>query len=118
MVITQHQRRHAQPAGQILLDKGFGGKPAEVTVEGQHLETVHSVRQAARPLLLQGGQEAQTIGILLQDTARMRPESDQQALLSPLTGDGAQPVDHLLVSQMYAVEKAGRRYSHFTNSKS
>ena len=118
VVVTQHQGRHAQPPGQVLLDKRFGGKLAEIPVEGQHLETVHSVSQAARTLLLQSGQQAQAVCVLLQDTARMRPESDQQALLPPLTGDGAQPVDHLLVSQMYAVEKTSRRYSHFTNSKS
>ena len=118
VVVAQDQRRHAEAGDQIIADKGLGGQAAEFPGERQDLETVHAAGQAALLLLLQRRQQPEPVGILLQDAARMRPEGHDHALLPPLTGDGAQLIDHLPVPQMYAVEKTGRRYSHFTSSKS
>ena len=56
--------------------------------------------------------------VLSQDGARMLRESNGNRLLAPFTGAGDECLNHLAVSQMDAVEKAGSDYSHLTSGKS
>ena len=58
------------------------------------------------------------MGILLQHGPRMRRKRDDNRLLAPFAGRGDECTDHLAMSQMDPVEKAGGDYSHFTSGKS
>jgi len=47
----------------------------------------------------------------------MRPERNDDRLLSPFTGSGDDRLKDMTVPQMDTVEKTGCYYSHFTHSK-
>ena len=66
----------------------------------------------------QGRKQAETARIILQDSTRMRPEGEHHALIPPGRSRLDKLPDHLTVSQMDPVEKAGGDYSHFTSGKS
>ena len=66
--------------------------------------------------LLQGVEQAESRSILLQDVARMRPESDDSTLLAFLPCNILQHLQDSPVSGMYSVEKTSRGYNHLTSS--
>ncbi len=78
---------------------------------------IHSETLEQRLLLVQRGEKPKVAGIVLKHVARMRPESDDHALVAPFTGRIHKPLNHKTVPYVDTVKESGR-YNHFTNSKS
>ena len=78
-----------------------------------------AVRRSLQQSLLffERGQEAEFAGIVLQDSPGVRPEGDNEGLVSTLMRKGDEPLYHETVSEVDTVEKAGRSNHGFLRSE-
>jgi hypothetical protein len=117
MVVAENQRRRPEFPDKVIADKFFCGKTAEPVRKSDYFNPVDT-KAVQHPLLfLQGSQQPEFGGILLQYGPWMRPECDDHALLATFPRNTAQGGNHRPVPDVYAIEKS-RSYNHLTKSKS
>lgn len=98
-----------------ILSCSEGGK---LTSEGQDLYAVNAKGKQEGLFFFQCIEDPEITRILLENSARMRPECDDNGLLAPFAGRGDHCLDHMPVPKMDPVKKTCGYYSHFTHSKS
>ena len=69
-------------------------------------------------LLVQGVEQTESGGVLLEDVARMRPECDHRTFLAFLPGRILQHLKYGPVSGVHSVEETCGGYNHLTSSRS
>ena len=117
VVITDQHSLAAETADDIFLEILFRGEAAERPCEGQDFHMVHTEALEDPCFLLEGCQQAEIAGVVLEHIAGMGPEGDDHAFVTPVPGCPDKPVYHKTVSKMDTVEKACC-YNHLTSSKS
>ena len=85
--------------------------------EGNHLYPVNPIGLQEHLFLLQGAQDPEIPGILLQNRPGMGPECDNDGLLSPFAGRGDHGLQNMTVAQMDPIKESCSYYSHLTHSK-
>ena len=116
VIITHHYQRSAVTGleeGEVFI----GLKGGELTGERQNLRAVNAGGGKESLFLLQGREQPEVPGVLLQDRPWMRPERNHNGLLSPFTGRGDHCLKHTTVPKMDTVKESCSYYSHFTHSK-
>ena len=116
-IVITHNYQRSTVAGLEEAEVFIGLKGGELTGEGQNLRAVYAGGGKKGLFLLQGREQPEVPGVLLQDSPWMRPECNHNGLLSPFTGRGDHCLKHTTVPEMDTVEESCGYYSHFTHSK-
>ena len=111
VVVADQEGGHAEAVSQDISKVFFRGERCERPGEIQDFDARDAEAGKQRLLFLERIQKAEFAGAVLEDRPRMRPERDDKGLVSALTREGDESLDHETVAEMDAVEKAcGRNH--------